>query len=529
MRYCLLLFIFFYCTRSIGQHLSSGGVLKPEQAIMDIRHYTIALDVDIARQRISGYTTIDLTMLQPTKTLLFDLLDSFTIHGILVNGKHEVYDYKNNMIDIHLSRLLQTGNATVTIYYEGQPHTAIRPPWDDGFTWTKDSTGNPWVAVTSEGTGGKIFFPCKDNPSDEPDDGGEMLITVPKGLVVAGPGILKKVTVKNNKVTYDWKTQYTINNYSLVFNIGKYKMVGREYTTVNGNKVPIQFYVLEEHADKAPHHLDIFEQTIRVQEKYFGEYPWVKEKIGISETPHLGMEHQTMNAYGNQFRYTKVGGKDFDWLLHHEFGHEWWGNKVTVKDWADYWIHEGICNFGDVLYVREMEGEAAYLLRFQQMALRFQNQKPVVQGKDIDEETAYQDDIYGKGAFFMHTLRYVMGDSIFFPTLKEFVTDKKYTYHNLVTTDDVEKLFSKNSGKDLGPLFNLYLKTTNKLEVNMKRVQKNEYHVSLGNIEMALPMFVATSEGPQNVMIDKKGTNVKSSTLPIIDPDMLYLKKITIE
>jgi aminopeptidase N len=38
----------------------------------------------------------------------------------------------------------------------------------------------------------------------------------------------------------------------------------------------------------------------------------------------------------------KLGGKDFDWLMHHEFGHEWWGNKVTAKDWADYWIHEGI-------------------------------------------------------------------------------------------------------------------------------------------------------------------------------------------
>jgi aminopeptidase N len=139
----------------------------------------------------------------------------------------------------------------------------------------------------------------------------------------------------------------------------------------------------------------------------------VKEKIGIVETPHLGMEHQTMNAYGNKFRYTQVGGKDFDWLLTHEFGHEWWGNKVTVKDWADYWIHEGICNFGDVLYTRELEGESAYLRRFQQMALNFRNQKPIIIGKDIDEETAYHDDIYGKGAFFMHTLRYVIGDSIF--------------------------------------------------------------------------------------------------------------------
>ena len=62
--------------------------------------------------------------------------------------------------------------------------------------------------------------------------------------------------------------------------------------------------------------------------------------MAICETPHLGMEHQTLNAYGNNFRYVKVGGKDFDWLLHHEFGHEWWGNKVTNIDWSDMWIQE---------------------------------------------------------------------------------------------------------------------------------------------------------------------------------------------
>src|SRR6476659_666807 len=91
----------------------------------------------------------------------------------------------------------------------------VRP--DDGFTWTKDSTGNPWVAITAEGTGGKIFYPCKDHPSDEPDDGAELIITVPKGLVVAGPGLLKKVTFKKDKATYDWNTKYPINNYSILF------------------------------------------------------------------------------------------------------------------------------------------------------------------------------------------------------------------------------------------------------------------------------------------------------------------------
>src|ERR1700709_87699 len=331
------------------------------------------------------------------------------------------------------------------------------------------------MAITAEGTGGKLYFPCKDHPSDEPNDGVDMIITVPKDLVVAGPGLLQEVTKNGNKATYHWKTNYTINNYSIVFTVGDFAVVSRTYTTVNGNKVPLQFYVLKEHEAKAAHHLDIFEKTIHEQEKYFGEYPWAKEKIAICETPHLGMEHQTMNAYGNKFHYTKVGGTDYDGLMHHEFGHEWWGNKVTAKDWADYWIHEGICTYGDALYIREFEGEKAYNQIFQHSIFGIENKVPVVQHPDMDEEAAYIDDIYSKGAFFMHTLRYVMGDSLFFPALKKFATSPKYTYDNLVTTDDVEKFFTKEAGRDLKPLFDLYLRTIDKLDINVKKMPGDKY------------------------------------------------------
>ena len=527
----LLLSLFNICifiTSNAQQQFTSGGKLKPEQAIMDIRHYTIALDLDIPHQHISGYTIIDVNMLQPANILLFDLLDSFIIHRITVNGKKQNFGYRNNMITINMDKELPAGKALVKVDYEGHPHTAIRPPWDDGFTWTKDSTGNPWVAVTAEGTGGKIYFPSKDHPSDEPNEGADLFITVPKGLVVAGPGLLLKVSDKKDKSTYHWQTNYSINNYSILFNVGKFKVVSRDYTTVNGHKVPMQFYVLEENANKAAYHLNILEQNVKNREKYFGEYPWWKEKIGICETPHLGMEHQTMNAYGNKFKYEKVGDHDFDWLMSHEFGHEWWGNKITVHDWSDFWIHEGINTFGDALEVLELAGEQAYLKRFQQNALRFQNKLPIVQGKDLDEEAAYIPDIYGKGAFFMHSLRFIIGDEIFFPALKDFATSPAYTYDNLVNTKDVEDFFSKKYGSNLKPVFDLWIRSTDKLQIHMKRTMEG-YLVNFDNLDMELPLQIVTDKGRETIKVNKKGTLVKSTTLPVIDPDMYYLTKIIIE
>ncbi len=530
MKKTLTLLICLVSIHLSAQTLTNGGKLKPEQAIMDIRHYTIALNVDFNQKSIDGYTIVDVIMAQPTKVLLFDLLDSLGVKQVLVNNKNQPFEYKNNQIRISLNNELPAGKASVKVFYGGKPHVAKRPPWDDGFIWTRDSTGHPWMAITAEGAGGKLYYPCKDSPSDEPNEGVDMMITVPKDLVVAGPGLLQNITKHGATATYHWKTNYTINNYSILFNVGDFAVVTREYATVNGNKVPLQFYVLKEHLSKAQHHLDIFEKTIHEQEKYFGEYPWAKEKIAICETPHLGMEHQTMNAYGNKFRYTKVGGTDYDGLMHHEFGHEWWGNKVTAKDWADYWIHEGICTYGDALYIREFEGEAAYVNFFKNAAPRFENKLPIVLGKDIDEEAAYNGDIYGKGAFFMHTICYIMGDSAFFPALKKFVTSPKYTYDNLVSTADVEQFFSQESGRDLKPLFDLYLRTANKLEVHVKQLPGNKYQIKLQNMSIPLPMEITTDAGTKRLIVDSnKGLTVESRTIPVIDEDTFYIKKVIFE
>ena len=523
------LILFVFASISVyAQDLKSGGVLKPEQAIMDIRHYTVALDVDPTQKYINGYTEIDLNLSQPSNVLLFDFWHGLTVKEILVNGKKESFTHgKDDLVKINSAQ--QAGKVKVRITYGGKPGVAERAPWTGGFQWEKDSKGNSWISITCQGEGAKIYFPCKDHPSDEPNEGADMIITVPKGLVVTAPGLLQKVTTKGNKSTYHWKTNYTISNYCILFNAGNYKLAKRMYTTVNGNKVPMEYYVLEENFDKAEKLLDLYEQSTKILEKYFGEYPWVKEAIRITETPHLGMEHQTNIAYGNKYRYEKVGNHDFDWLLHHEFGHEWWANKVTNRDWAHMWIQEGICVFGDAMATRELAGEEAYLERMRQTARSTSNRFPIVRGEQVDSDSAYHGDIYGKGAFFMHTLRYVMGDDKFFPTLKKLATDPQYTYDNTVITADVEKLFSGAYGKNLQPLFHLFLYTTSKLEVHVRQTKENEYQVKLLNVDMGIPLDVQTDSGIKHLMVDKKPVTVTSKSPVIIDPQVFYLKKVIME
>ena len=522
----LPIFLFLIPVMLFGQNLKSGGKLKPVQANMDIRHYTLSLDTDPVQKTIQGFTEIDLILLKSSKNILFDLWREYKVSNVLVNGKPVAFKHtQDDLIEITLASEV-SGKQKVKIEYGGKAAVAENAPWKGGFQWEKDSKGNSWIAVTCQSEGAKIFFPCKDHPSDEPNEGADLFLTVPKGLTAAGPGMLIKQTNKGNKTTFHWKTNYTISNYCLVYNIGKYAKVSKTYTTIKGNKVPMDFYVLEENASKGMYELDLMERACQILEKYFGEYPWAKEKIGLCETPHLGMEHQSLIAYGNKYKYMQVGGKDFDWLLVHEFGHEWWANKVTNRDWADMWIQEGICTFADALHIRELGGEQAYLEWMQNTARQTQNKIPIVQGDEIDSDQTYHGDIYGKGAFFMHTLRFVMGDSLFFPTIKKLATEPQYVYDNTVVTDDVEKLFSNAAGQNLKPLFELFIRSIHKLDIAMKQTEKETYTIQLLNLNMSIPMQVQTSDGLKTMMVGKEKTTLKSTTVPVIDPNVFYLKRV---
>ncbi len=533
---CILLFLLLFCSRtSISQnrdisYMSSGGKLNPLQAIMDIRHYTINLNVDVEHRTINGNVEITLNISKQTDTLLIDLVHLMLVEKIKVNNRSVAFTQKDDKIYITSKTGFKAGQQKINIEYAGEPPVAVKPPWNGGFTWTKDSNGNPWIAINCQAEGGKIYFPCKDHPSDEPNEGVDLNITVPENLVVAGPGMLQKVITKKGTKTYFWKTNYTISNYCIVFNIGKYKVVSDTYTTINGNKVPIDYYVLEEDTAHAKKMIQTKIRDSKILEKYFGEYPWVKEKIGIAEVPNPGMEHQTMITFQNKFSYKRIGGQDYSANLFHEYAHEWWANKVTNKDWAHMWIQEGIATYAEALCMFELGGEDAYneIINAHKRSVR--NKKAIVQGEELTEEETYSGgDIYTKGSFFMHSLRYLIGDDIFFPTLKKLATDPAYTYDNFVTTNDVEQLFSKASNKNLKPFFDFNLRTTDVLDINVKETGFHKYQIKINNYFMDLPVEVTTGNKTEKIIFTKEGITIKSNTPPGIDEKGFYLKKITIQ
>ncbi|MEJ2583210.1 MAG: M1 family aminopeptidase, partial [Acidobacteriota bacterium] len=146
----------------------------------------------------------------------------------------------------------------------------------------------------------------------------------------------------------------------------------------------------------------------------------------------------------------------FDDLLLHEVAHEWWGNKITVSDWADFWIQEGFATYAEAIFVLDTLGEQRYLDYMARLRQRIDNNQPMVRGKNLTSSEAYTGDIYFKGAWVLHTMRWLLGDEDFFEIIWRFANDAEYAY-GLVTTKDLVDLTTEVSGREMDWFWQRYV------------------------------------------------------------------------
>jgi aminopeptidase N len=453
----------------------SGGVLSDAQAAYDVKHYDLAVSVDVANQSIKGVLTVKAQIVKPIKILVLDLDTPFTVEKVNLMNSRKQFALKfvrtETQVLVHFPTMQNAGKTVeVRVAYAGKPRVAPNPPWVGGFVWDKTKDGQPWIATAVQMDGADLWFPVKDHPSDKADTFA-MHFTVPDPLVAASNGKLQSVTDnKDGTKTYNWFVSQPISNYCISLNAAPYKVIKDSTKSITGETIPIEFYVLPEDFAKGQTLVDLVKKYNAFFEEYLGPYPFRSDKIGIAETPHLGMEHQSITAYGNEFKYNSTGD---DWLLFHEFGHEWWANHVTAPDWNDMWIHEGFQSFMDTFYIEKTRNKEAY---FKAMANRYKGLKNLKAVAPREPRTTTEmyffppdyiksdGDMYAKGALILHALRYYIGDDAFFRSLRKMsyatpaMEKNSAKQFHFGTTDDFMRIAEKESGKKLDWFFEIYLR-----------------------------------------------------------------------
>jgi aminopeptidase N len=447
---------------------NSGAQRSADQLALDFEKADLQLRVEPASRSIQGNALLTFGTRAPLDRIELDLDRNLPIDAIEVDGQllsAASWSNPDGRLGIKLPRRLEPGQrVAVRVRYHGQPHVAKRAPWDGGFVWSQTPDGQPWVASAVQGEGCDLFWPCIDHPTGKPKQFDEHF-TVPAPLVAAGNGVAMGMEEANGWRTWHWSTKNP-STYGISVNVGPYKVLEGDYASRYGNKIPLRLWYLPQSEAQAkelftefPRMLDFFESTI-------GPYPFGDEKMGVVETPHKGMEHQTINAYGNQYAKTAYG---YDELLQHEFAHEWFGNQLTNADWDDMWLHEGLGSYMQPLYMQYLRGNQEYFASLMQQRAGIQNKAAIVSGKPRVEEDVYDTkrggpggDIYSKGSLVMHTLRGLIGDEAFFRSVREMVygtSDPRpgQFLPRYGTTPEFIAIVKRVSGRDLDWFFQAYL------------------------------------------------------------------------
>ena len=357
----------------------SGGPLDPAQKKLQLKTVDLAIEVDPDREVINGAATLALHVLEKTDRIVLDLDKNYTITSATIDGVDAAsYSDPEGRLTIKLLKKVKAGtDLTAKIIYGGRPHSAVRAPWDGGFVWAKTPDGQPWVATAVQMEGCDLIWPCIDYPTYEPEKI-DLHITVPRGLKAPSNGKLLGVEeLPDGRSTWNWEARNP-NLYGVALNVGPYEEISGEYKSRFGNTIPMHYWYLPGEKEQAEKLFAEFAPTLDFFESVIGPYPFGDEKVGVVETPHKGMEHQTINAYGNNYAKTPWG---FDDLFQHEFSHEWFANQLTAANWDDFWLHEGFAAYMQPLYGKWRRGDGVYTAMMLQSRLGIQAKSPLVTGR----------------------------------------------------------------------------------------------------------------------------------------------------
>ena len=421
----------------------------------DLLSYLLDIRVDPERKFISGTNTIRFRMLADDTRIQLDLYANLAVDEIRLGTTVLESERELNAVFVKFPSPLKAGRTyAIDVRYSGTPREEGR---FGGITFKRDPDGRPWINTACEGEGAAIWWPNKDQWRDEVEEM-ELRVAIPSDLVLVSNGRFAGKTDLGDAYTrWDWHIQYPINNYNVSLNIGNYT----HFSDRLGD-LPLDFYVLPGSLEKAKVQFAQAKPMIEAFQRFFGDYPFKKDGYKLIEAPYSGMEHQSAVTYGNRFAngylekdWTGVGiSPRFDFIIIHESGHEWFGNAVSAADVSDMWIHEGWTTYLEDLYVEHSFGREDALKYINGYKSKVRNREPIITQRGI-HRTPTQD-MYFKGALFLHTLRSVVDDDErWWKLLKE--TFQQFKYQNILT-EDLVQFFNARLGRNLTPIFDQYLR-----------------------------------------------------------------------
>lgn len=416
---------------------------NPNTLNYDVTYQKLEFKVDPAVHYIDGAVTTQFVANEDMQTMVFDLSHQLHVKQVLQGNQTLTFSQANNELLIHLNQIVVKGNrGEVFVSYEGEPSTS-----SGAFVQTSHNDV-PIVWTLSEPFGAKDWWPCKQSLNDKIDSI-DVFLTTPDHMVAVSNGMEQSQIFHSDATkTTHFKHRYPIAAYLVAIAVTNYKVYEQSAGTTPNN-FPIINYLYPETFQEAIADLQITLPILNLFEELFGVYPFHEEKYGHAQFSWGGgMEHTTVSFMGNFSQH----------LIAHELAHHWFGNKVTCGSWKDIWINEGFAEYMAGLVIEHLEGFAPFVGWKSQKITRVTS---AADGnlylKDYqvnDAARIFNGRItYDKGCMVVHMLRYVLGDEVFYQTMRDFLNQPEFAY-DYAETAQLKMHLEESTGVDLTEFFN---------------------------------------------------------------------------
>jgi aminopeptidase N len=512
--------------------------IYPGDSSFDVIYYKLNLSISYSPQQLIGEVTVSAkSLMNGLNSVFLDLSNVLSVDSVRLNNLPCSYDHTRNKLIIFPDQPLSLDEQfTLIIYYRGTPVTTGL----GSFVFDSHNE-QPSIWTLSEPYGASDWWACKDTPSDKADSS-DVWITCGSNLIGVSNGKLTDVIDNGDGTkTYKWKNKYPIANYLISLAISNYSVYEDFFQYSEADPpMPVVNYIYPENLDGLKPLLDKTVPMLKLFGQLFGEYPFIKEKYGHAQFRGGGMEHQTVTSIG-----TFTEG-----VVAHELAHQWFGDKVTCKNWENIWLNEGFATYGEGLYDEFLLGKEEYASFLSFNIGRAKKAVGSVYVQDISSisEIFNGNRSYSKGAIVLHMLRGMVGNTIFFNILKNYLNDPLLSY-GTATTEDFERVAEETSGMDLGYFFDQWIYGENypkyAIDWDWERVLLEGYKINL-RIEQSVntrPHFftmpvkvkISTITGDTTISLfnnaqvqDFSFTVAGEPNSLTFDPDNLILKDVII-
>ncbi|MCB9262104.1 MAG: T9SS type A sorting domain-containing protein [Flavobacteriales bacterium] len=446
----------------------------------DVVYHRLELNIDPRKSPMNGaVTTYFKPLIDNFQIIKFDLANNMSVDSVIYHNERILaFSHSNHIISILLGTPVIKGSTdSIIVHYSGNPTANA----DASYVLEKDRpiSDAPSVSTLSEPYGAYQWWPCKNGIYDKIDSL-DMLVTVPKGNKAAGLGILISTQQPNDsQLIFHWKHRYPVATYLVAVAVTDYVEFTDWVHFVDGDSMPILNYVFPENIDDAKKYTKVVLPIMRYYDSLLGDYPFKNEKYGHAQFMRGGgMEHQTMSF---------MGSWSFG-LIAHELAHQWFGDKITCNSWSDLWLNEGFATYFTLLAREQLQDDKSVFFSelIGSRVKAMLDIESVYRIDTLNRASLFSSRItYNKGAQLLRMLQWQLGDSLFFKSLRNYLSDENLSY-NFARTDDLKFHLEATSRKDLTAFFNDWFYGTGNPQYEIIWKQKGKI------VELA---FVQTTNG----------------------------------